>query len=101
MESRAISDARVTASSKFSNTFAASRGRLHGSRAWASKTTDVNQWLQIDLGGSNPTVTRVATQGKGYDEWVTSYKLQYSGDGASFQFYRENGQSIEKVSQPT
>ncbi|KAL9950367.1 hypothetical protein ACROYT_G042855 [Oculina patagonica] len=48
---------------------------------------------------TSPIVKRVATQGQGYSdysEWVTSYKLQYSNDGVSFQYYREQGQTQDK-----
>lgn len=101
METGAISDAQVTASSEYSVNYAASRGRLHGSRAWAAGTTDVNQWLQIDLGGNHPTVARVATQGQGdtnNNEWVTEYKIKHSNDGVSFYYYREQGQAVDKAS---
>ncbi|KAL9969124.1 hypothetical protein ACROYT_G021296 [Oculina patagonica] len=61
LESGAILDAQITASSEYSNEDTASHGRLHGSTAWSSKTKNVNEWLQIDLGGNhgnNPIVTR-------------------------------------------
>lgn len=51
----------------------------------------------MDL-NSQYRVTRVATQGKnGQDQWVTAYKLQYKEDGGSFQNYKEQGQSNDKV----
>jgi hypothetical protein len=44
-------------------------------------------------------VTRVATQGRngGYTQWVKRYKLQYSNDGVKFQYYREQRQTADKV----
>jgi len=44
-------------------------------------------------------VTRVATQGRYsvYNQWVTKYKLQYSDDGVNFQYYKEQGQTTDKV----
>lgn len=38
--------------------------------------------------GDSYKVTGVATQGgDGLSEWVTSYKLQYSVDGSTWQYY--------------
>jgi len=43
----------------------------------------------------------VATQGGsnyyGDDQWVTKYKLQYSDDGVSFQYYKEQGGSAKDM----
>ena len=66
--------------------------------SWSAGNNDVNQWLQVDLGSRYTKVTRVATQGKkDVAQWVTKYKLQYSNDGGNFQFYREEGQTVDKV----
>jgi len=69
--------------------------------AWsaASGNMDQFQWLQIDLGVEYTTnVTKVATQGSSvHNEWVKEYKLDYSNDGANFQYYREPGQNTGKV----
>ena len=98
MESGAIPDAQISASSQWNAYNAARQARLHfqaGSGiggSWAARTNNVNQWLQIDLGYQYSNVTRVATQGRNaYLEWVTKYKLQYSDDGVHFQYYREHG----------
>ncbi len=92
MESGAISDGQIIASSEYS---IASNGRLHlqptGENAgcWAAGTIDLYQWLQVDLGSLNTIVTVVATQGRSdSNQWVTKYKLQYSNDGLNFQYYR-------------
>ena len=96
MESGAITDRQISASSIWG---AASQGRLHfqtGGGAWIAARGYSNQWLQVDLGNQRTKVTRVATQGNGYwVEWVTGYKLQYSNDGVNFQYYKE--QNIDKV----
>ena len=97
MESRAISDAQISASSQWDVNHAAIQGRLNflagGGKqgGWSAGANNQNQWLQADLG--NPRkVTKVATQGRNAaDQWVTSYKVEYSNDGASFQFYKEQG----------
>ena len=103
MDSGAISDAQITASSQWASSHAAVQARLHFEKAgnkqggWSSRRNDVNQWLQVDL-GSYTTVTRVATQGRnGYGQWVTQYRLQYSDDGVTFQFFKEPRSSSAKV----
>ena len=105
MESGAITDAQISASSHLNNNHGASRARLHmlfngkttKRGAWSSSSSDLNQWLEINLGGYT-TLTRVATQGSSdYDQWVTKYRLQYSDDGVIFQFYKEPHQTSAKV----
>ena len=112
MESGAISDSQISASSENDVNHAGNQGRLNFQEtsikagAWASATNDVNQWLQVDLSNHLTTVTRVATQGRHYgshwpygshNQWITKYKLQHSDDGVNFQYYREQGQSTDKV----
>ena len=112
MESGAIPNAKVVASSMWDSNHAPGQGRLNFhettkySGAWAAKTNDANQWLQIDLPSSFTKVTRVATQGRNqnaqwpwgtHHQWVTKYKLMYSVDGSNFQFYEEQGQANAKV----
>ena len=104
MESGAITDGQITASSEWSSRHAPSLARLNwvkqGNKAgsWSAKTNDVNQWLQVELGSECTKVTRIATQGRNdYDQWVKTYKLQYSDDGLNFQNYREQGATEDKV----
>ena len=107
MESGAISDFQISASSESDSFHAAFYGRLHlvatpGSHSgvWASGISDANQWLQVDLGiHSSSTITRVATQGRTdlHNQWITKYKLQHCNDGINFQYYRELGQTAHKV----
>ena len=106
MESKSISDDQISASSQLGSDYSAKQARLHfksnGSKAggWSALSNNPYQWLQVDL-GSYTRVTRVATQGgNGYDQWVTKYKLQYSDDGVTFQFYKDVGDSSPKVSAP-
>ena len=106
MENGAISDGQISASSEWSGdsgVYSAGRARLYHQRTsyqtggWAALTRDIYQWLQVDLGVPY-RVTRVATQGQNavdWSQWVKSYKLQYKGQ--NFQFFREQGQSIDKV----
>ena len=95
MESGAISDGQITASSQWEldDNHAANHGRLHSQTAqWSAARKNVNQWLQVDLESDYAKVTRVATQGGDYkywQQWVTKYKLQYSNDTVNFQYYKE------------
>jgi len=106
MENRAISDEQISASSEWAANHAAIQGRLHfqagdgKTGAWSAKTNDAHQWLQIDLSSLHVTVTRVATQGRNgcqCKQWVTKYKLQYSNDTLTYQYYRRQGQTADKV----
>ena len=98
MESGAISDAQISASSQWDSNHAAIQGRLNfkagGSKqgGWSALHNNQDQWLQADL-GSSKMVTYFATQGRNaaYSQWVTSYKVEYSNDGSSFQYYQEQG----------
>ena len=107
MESGSIADSQITASSEYDIYHSPKRARLHtkeaglaiGTGAWASLTSDLNQWLQVDL-GKITSVTHVATQGRNSyspGQWVTKYKLQFSDDGASFLFYKRQGESSDAV----
>ncbi|XP_078362974.1 uncharacterized protein LOC144647098 [Oculina patagonica] len=104
MESGAILDSQISASSKFDSNHAAIQGRLNfkvtGAKegGWCARANDVYQWLQVDLIGQYTRVARVATQGRNaVNQWVTMYKLQYSNDAVNFQYYREQGQTVDKV----
>ena len=114
MESGAISDSQISASSEHDIVVnhAAIQGRLNFQEtsvkagAWVAATNDVNPWLQVDLGNQFTKVTGVATQGRNYSsqwpyghhsQWVTKYKIQYSDDDVNFLYYREQGQNTAKV----
>jgi len=106
MESRSISDAQLSASSEYHNInlgHGAYQGRLHFKETsqtaggWSAGQVDSNQWFQVNL-SSQHWVTRLATQGRnGYNQWVTRFNLQYSDHGFTFQYYREQGQTVKKV----
>ena len=65
---------------------------------WSPSESDENQWFQVHLGKYYTYVTRIATQGCPLSsDWTASYKLQYSNDGVNFQYYKERGQSEDKV----
>ena len=83
----------MTASTVFDTRFYPYYGRLHENRGyggWCPKTeTDRTDYLQVDM-GAMLSVCAVATQGeKVYHEWTTSYKLQLSTDGVTWNAYEE------------
>ncbi|KAI8486110.1 Retinoschisin [Branchiostoma belcheri] len=101
MESGAIPDDSITASSTYTYALGANKpyyGRLNGVAgrgAWESKTNTIGEWLQVDL-GKKKTVTGTIIQGRdGFDEWVTHYKLQYSEDDVSWTTYASSDGSEE------
>ena len=103
MESGAIADSYIEASSQWDSRHAPFNGRLHfqgkfKAGSWSAGSNDFYQWLQIDLGSQYTKVTRVATQGRnGHSQWVTRYRLLYGNDGLNFQYYREQGRPADEV----
>ncbi|XP_074620011.1 sushi, von Willebrand factor type A, EGF and pentraxin domain-containing protein 1-like [Acropora palmata] len=95
-----VPDADMTASSQYDSTTAPSGGRLNYQTqyddqgvtvtqigGWAAAKLDQTQWLQVKF-SQVFQITAVATQGQeGAANWVTSYKLQYSIDGAGWTDY--------------
>ena len=85
MESGAILDSQIRASSIWHPNYAAQQARLHfkagggKSGSWSSLFNDNNQWLQVDL-QQTTRVKGIATQGKNaFSQWVTRYKdISYS-----------------------
>ncbi|CAH3032297.1 unnamed protein product, partial [Pocillopora meandrina] len=105
MESGAIFDSQITASSVYNDNLAARNARLHfkGSEnplkraGWVPKGKTTNQWLQVDL-QQTTRVIGIATQGRhDQGQWVTKYKLQYGDDGLSFRVYKRNGDISDTV----
>lgn len=99
MESGAILDSQITASSEHSPPLAPRRARLNSQvdgGSWSALVIDVNQWLQVDF-LQNVTLSKVATQGRDSSpQWVLSYLLSYSMDGSAFENYKQCG--ADKVS---
>ena len=114
MESGKILDKQITASSEWNALCAAHQGRLNfqediegavlkKSGSWSALIRDQNQWLQVDL-LHQEIITSVATQGrnkhplwKPHEQWVKSYKLQYSNNGVDFEYYKDARQNSAKV----
>ena len=104
MESGEITDRKISASSQYNVNRASHQGRLHFTLsgvkrgAWSAGRNQADEWLQIDLESPFTRVTAVATQGRSdINQWVKKYKLQYSANRVSFQYYKELGQTVEKV----
>ena len=68
-------------------------GRLNGTRgngAWCAKANNKGDYLQVDM-MKMYSVCAVATQGsRKSDDWITHYKLHFSTNGATSEFYKEN-----------
>ena len=115
MESGKILDKRITASSEWSANNVAQQGRLNFQEAfeigvprksgsWSALINNQSQWLQVDLLRKESVVTSVATQGRNRhplwrrrNQWVKSYKLQYSNNGVDFEYYKDARQNSSKV----
>ncbi|XP_072170354.1 uncharacterized protein [Diadema setosum] len=90
MEDGRLTDAQITASSCWAANHCTDRARLNQPQgggytgAWSAKTNDQNQFIQVDLRTLH-LVGGVQTQGRnGYDQWVTSFAVQYSLDGLTW-----------------
>ena len=60
------------------------RSTLGSAQAWGPSSNVIGQWMQIDLGTAK-RVAGIVTQGRAdSDQWVQSYKVQYSTDGITF-----------------
>ena len=104
METGAITDGQISASSEYSAFLAAVRGRLNVQHSpgkggsWSARNLDRNQWLQIDVGSPYTKVTRVATQGRsGSTQWVKKYMLLYNNDEGEFNGYKQQYHTTYKV----
>ena len=64
-----------------------SQGRITQIGGWSASTNDEHQWLQIKF-SQIYQISGVASQGSSDDtQWVTTYKLDYSTDGATWIDY--------------
>jgi len=93
MESGAIPDSQITASSEINANTPAKNGRLNAARSsWCASTSESNPYLQIDLQTLH-IVFAVSTQGNSQgDQLVETYTIQSSADGTTWVDYKEDGQ---------
>lgn len=95
---KTLQDSQMSAST-FTSQTAAHYGRLNSMLekggngntisvgGWCATSQDRYQWLQVRF-NDIMRISAVITQGRqDADEWVTSYKLQYSVDGSSWNYY--------------
>ena len=97
MENREIPNEAVNASSVWAPEYEPWQARLNNNQrsgssgSWSSGSNAIGQYLQIDL-GKERVVNKIATQGRpSFDQWVISYKLMFSSDGANWNEYENNG----------
>ena len=97
MENKEIPNGAVTASSSFGLAHEPWQARLNNIArsgsvgAWSTGSNAIGQYLQIDL-GKERVVNKIATQGRpSASQWVTSYKLLFSSNGANWNEYQNNG----------
>ena len=98
MESGAILNSHITASSSWRSSYNGAKARLNRNSVWVVRSNNANHWLQVDL-RKVKTVTKVATQGRphSYSQWVTSYTVSYSTDGRHWIAYTDFGRVKVKV----
>ena len=104
MKDGTIQDSQITSSSDYNDAHSAINARLdrpHGNGrtgAWSAKTNDINQWIQVDFDDEMKLVSGIVMQGRtDYEQWVKKYKVQYSNDGITWQFVKDNNQRMDKV----
>ncbi|XP_060035392.1 lactadherin isoform X1 [Erinaceus europaeus] len=107
METGAISDAQISASSMQLGFLGLQRwapelARLHRTgviNAWTASNYDRNPWIQVNL-LRKIRVTGVVTQGAsraGSAEYLKSFKVAYSQDGRQFQFIKNPEGTTDKI----
>ncbi|XP_034040971.1 contactin-associated protein-like 4 [Thalassophryne amazonica] len=63
--------------------------RREGAGGWSPLSSDVYQWLEVDLGERN-NITAVSTQGRyGSSDWLTTYLLMVSDTGHNWKQYQQ------------
>ncbi|XP_044857666.1 discoidin, CUB and LCCL domain-containing protein 2 isoform X3 [Mauremys mutica] len=110
MESGVIPDSQITASSSLewpdqtgqAHIWTPERARLkRPGPPWAAFTTDVYQWLQIDL-NKEKRITGIITTGSTIAEYyyyISAYRILYSDDAQKWTVYREPGVDQDKIFQ--
>lgn len=87
-----LGDEVFSASSTLNRGFAPKYARLiPGStkklgNTWAPKTSDKDQYLQINLGRQEPIYGIIISGNPVYDEYVTSFTVLYTPDGHTFSY---------------
>ncbi|XP_022104992.1 scavenger receptor cysteine-rich domain superfamily protein-like [Acanthaster planci] len=82
MESQAIPDSSITASSSYSSGYLPSKARPNSGSAWAPTTLE-NQWLQVDLGVFTAIAGVIVRGRPNGNQYVQTFTVQYSATGES------------------
>ncbi|XP_071485803.1 EGF-like repeat and discoidin I-like domain-containing protein 3 [Diadema antillarum] len=89
LESGAIPDSSITASSCYDGGLCTQHARLNGPTSWSVSVLNTNQWLQVQL-DSNYLVSGIITQGRATaNQYVTSYKVSSSVDNVDWTEYMD------------
>eukprot|EP00163_Fabomonas_tropica_P029951 TRINITY_DN660_c0_g1_i2.p1 TRINITY_DN660_c0_g1~~TRINITY_DN660_c0_g1_i2.p1 ORF type:complete len:1782 (-),score=540.16 TRINITY_DN660_c0_g1_i2:419-5764(-) len=88
MQSGAIPTSAITASTYHNYYLGPKHARLHGRYAWCPRSSNQDDYLQVDL-RADTHVGGVAVQGrKDANQYVTHFKLQYSSDMIVWKDYK-------------
>ncbi|KXJ22142.1 Coagulation factor VIII [Exaiptasia diaphana] len=104
MQSNAIPNSAITASSTLSNKHSSWNARLHKQESknpdgtqnlavWCPAVKQAGEYLQIDM-GRPVSLKQVATQGRpsyGFNQYVKKYRLSYKRLDTQWMDYRESG----------
>eukprot|EP00057_Strongylocentrotus_purpuratus_P013275 XP_011667749.1 PREDICTED: lactadherin-like [Strongylocentrotus purpuratus] len=96
LESGKVPDSAITVSSEFGPGVSKQHVRLNNHSAWVPEGADEDPWLQIEF-DSTFVITAIMTQGWSNDQWVTSYTVSSSMDGASWTDYQDINTTTVKV----
>ena len=68
------------------------------SGAWHAPVAAVGQWIRVSF-TTDVNVHSVITQGRQeWDQWVTSYQIQYSPDNVQDRFVRDSNGAVREFS---
>ena len=95
MEDGSIKDSQITASTSFNIFLGPHWSRLNKGGSWSVAHISIDQWIQVDLGISR-IITGIVLQGgdEGTQEWVKSYKVEYSRDGIAWLFVNQYDEMV-------
>ena len=98
LESGKVPNSAITFSSNYSHAFGKPEARLNSPSAWIANDDDEDPWLQIKF-DSAFIITAIMTQGRktGELQWVTSYTVSSSMNGASWTHYQDINTNTVKV----
>ncbi|XP_030850268.1 lactadherin-like [Strongylocentrotus purpuratus] len=98
LESGKVPNSAISISSRYNYKLGKPKARLNSPSAWVPKDDDEDPWLQIKF-NSAYVITAILTQGRADspDQWVTSYIVSSSMDGASWTHYQDINTNTVKV----